>query len=108
MAASNLSIETVYQEHCSTCHGPNLEGGEDAPTLAGAQFSGVWDGRTIGDLLNRIERRMPKDAPRSLGREAYADIVAFLLQRNGFPAGAAKLPTDAAALDAIRYLTAAP
>ena len=106
--AQVVAGDMVYQQHCSTCHGAELEGGEDAPPLAGAQFSTIWEGRMLGELLNRTERRMPKDAPGSLGREAYVDILAFLLDKNGFPAGSSKLPIDGDALNAIRYLTTAP
>src|SRR5262245_23786156 len=68
--------ETIYQDHCATCHGSNLEGGEDAPPLVGAQFSTVWEGRTLGDLLASIQTRMPADDPGLLDRVAYTDIVA--------------------------------
>src|SRR5687768_308549 len=67
--------DVVYQERCSTCHGPNLEGGEDAPPLLGAQFSAIWEGRAIGDLVRRMAARMPKDAPGSLGRDTYVNIT---------------------------------
>ena len=100
--------DVVYQERCGVCHGPNLEGGEDAPPLAGAQFSVIWEGRSLGDLLARTRAGMPKDAPGTLGQEAYTNIVALLLGRNGFPAGSVKLSTDGTALDAIRYLTVPP
>jgi mono/diheme cytochrome c family protein len=103
-----LDGAVVYQESCSTCHGPNLEGGEDAPPLAGAQFSTVWEGRGLGDLLNRLERRMPMDAPGSLTRAAYTNLVAFLLEQNGFPPGPAPLSADPATLNTIRYLAVAP
>lgn len=103
-----LDGDVVYQERCSTCHGPNLEGGEDAPPLVGTQFSGVWEGRTLADLLSRMQGTMPKDAPGSLGLDDYTNIVAFVLRRNGFPAGTQKLPHDTAALSSIRYRTAAP
>ncbi len=34
---------------------------------------------------------MPADAPKSLKDEEYADIIAFLLSKNGYPAGQAEL-----------------
>ena len=41
----------------------------------------------------------------SLKRQAYVDVIAFILERNGAPAGKAELPTDPKALKAltIRY-----
>ena len=41
---------------------------------------------------------MPADKPGKLSRERNAQILAFLLKSNKFPAGAAPLPTDKAAL----------
>lgn len=49
---------TVYQERCSGCHGPDLEGGDDAPPLVGAQFSGRWD--RLGALVDGMQARMPR------------------------------------------------
>lgn len=97
--------DAVYQEHCATCHGSDLEGGEDAPSLVGAPFSAIWEGRTLGDLVDRVQRRMPFGAPGSLSRDAYTDIVALMLRRNGFPAGTRPLPADASLLHEIRYRT---
>lgn len=98
---------TLYQERCSVCHGTDLEGGEDAPSLVGAQFSVIWDGRTLGDLVGFMQARMPPDAPGALGGDAYTNIVSFMLRRNGFPAGSAKLSGDKPILDGIRYLITA-
>ena len=103
-----LAGEAAYDEHCSTCHLPNLEGGEDAPPLVGAPFSAVWEGRNLADLAGRMQARMPQGAPGSLSRDAYVDIVAFLLQKNGFPAGPAPLALQAESLADIRYFAQAP
>jgi mono/diheme cytochrome c family protein len=103
-----LDGDAVYQDRCAVCHGTNFEGGDDAPPLVGALFSAVWEGRTLGDLVGRMQAQMPKDAPGSLGRDAYTNIAALLLRRNGFPTGSAKLPSEAATLNAIRYVTFAP
>ena len=103
-----LDGEGVYYERCSVCHGPNLEGDEDAPPLAGAQFSVIWEGQTLGELFDRTQAGMPQDAPGSLSREAYRDVLALLLLRNGFPPGAEELPSDTSGLNGIRYVTVAP
>lgn len=98
-----LAGEAAYDEYCSTCHLPNLEGGEDAPPLVGAPFSAVWEGRNLGDLVDRMQARMPQGAPGSLSRDAYVEIAAFLLQRNGFPAGTVPLASRPDSLAEIRY-----
>ena len=60
-----------------------------------------WNRRTIKDLFDLINKAMPRDSPGSLKAETSADIVAFLLQANQFPAGAQELPVDVAALEQI-------
>ena len=81
-----------YQERCSACHGDTLEGQGIAPALAGDGFLKSWDGRTVDDLVARTQATMPLDDPGSLTGAATRDIVAFLLQGNGFPQGGAELP----------------
>jgi hypothetical protein len=44
---------------------------------------------------------MPQDRPGTLMPETTADILALVLQANGFPAGSTELPPDAAALGGI-------
>ena len=44
---------------------------------------------------------MPQGAPASLSPSGYADISAFLLQKNNVPAGANELPADVDGLEAI-------
>ena len=99
-----------YRYFCATCHSPDLEGdaGRDIPALYGDEFVRGWNRRTIKDLFDLLRKAMPKDSPGSLKEETYADIVAFLLQANEFPAGAQELPIDVAALERIRIDTAPP
>jgi hypothetical protein len=49
-----------------------------------------------------IGTAMPQKDPGSLAPETYVDIVTFLLSKNGVPSGAAELPADLEALQAIR------
>ena len=42
---------------------------------------------------------MPPSRPNSLGDDTYADLVAYILEVNGIPAGDTALPTDPAALE---------
>ena len=89
---------------CTACHGNNLKG-DLAPALIGSDFIDHWYDARLSELTLRIQNTMPQSAPGSLKAEEYADIVAFLLSENGFPAGSDTLkltPADAAALDAIK------
>jgi len=83
--------KTAYLEVCAKCHGETLSGGEGAPALAGKDFLKNWNGRTAGDLLGLIIKTMPTDDPGSLSHRQYADITAFVLNQNEFPAGAKDL-----------------
>jgi mono/diheme cytochrome c family protein len=87
---------------CASCHGAGLKG-DVAPTLVGADFIDHWYDARLGELALRIQNTMPQTAPGSLKPEEYADILAFVLSENGFPAGSETLkmaPADA--LDAIK------
>ena len=94
--------ETLYKQHCASCHGATLEGSETATALAGADFIDKWNRQTVGDLLERIAKTMPLDKPGRLSRQVSADITAFLLNRNQFPNGQAELTPDIQALKQIR------
>lgn len=88
---------TAYFEECAKCHGENLGGGEGAPPLAGKEFLTKWQGKSVGDLLEVTIKGMPADDPGNLSRRQYADITAFVLSQNAFPAGAKDLDSAAAA-----------
>jgi hypothetical protein len=44
---------------------------------------------------------MPQEAPDTLGMQAYADIVSFMLKTNSAPAGKVELSTDRSKLREI-------
>jgi len=74
----------VYERHCSRCHGDDLVARGGSP-LAGEGFVRNWEARTL--------------------RESDAlDVVAYVLGRNGFPAGASELVPDAEALARIHIV----
>jgi mono/diheme cytochrome c family protein len=91
-----------YAEQCASCHGDTLAGGESAPPLAGGEFLANWNTLTLGDLFDRTRSTMPQNKPGSLSREANAEILAFLLSANEFPAGKDVLPQASEALREIR------
>jgi len=88
---------------CGSCHGMTLNGGDLAPTLAGDDFIGHWYDAKLSELVTKVNTTMPADAPGSLKPAEYADVVAYMLQLNGFPAGTDALVLEpATALDAIK------
>jgi mono/diheme cytochrome c family protein len=90
---------TVYSQSCATCHGPALEG-TAAPALKGAVFTDTATAQsmTADTLYDVIAGTMPQSDPGSLKAEEYAAVTAYILQQNGYPAGAAPLAKGAAGL----------
>lgn len=94
--------EKQYDDQCASCHQFDLEGdGLDVPALTSDRFRDKWDRRSLRRLFDVISMSMPQQKPGSLARDVYADIVAYILQKNEFPAGPGALSTDPAALDVI-------
>jgi len=98
----------AYNKACASCHGVALDGSGTAPPLSGPDFKSDWNGQTVDDLFEKMQTSMPADKPGQLSREQNADILAFLLTSNGFPAGQKELPTDAPTLEKIRFESAKP
>jgi S-disulfanyl-L-cysteine oxidoreductase SoxD len=94
--------ETAYRQECSSCHGAELEGGDMTPPLVGGTFTSNWNDLTLGDLFERIRATMPLDKPGTLSRQQNADVVAFVLKANLWPAGTTELARDLGALKQIR------
>jgi quinoprotein glucose dehydrogenase len=97
-----------YTELCASCHGDTLGGGESAPPLAGGEFMANWNTLTVGDLFDRTRSSMPQNKPGSLSREANAEIMAYLLSANQFPAGKEALPQNSEVLKEIRIEAVKP
>lgn len=92
----------TYAAHCASCHGGLLQGIDAAPPLIGIDFLVNWLNQPCDALFVRIETTMPQNDPGSLGSHAVADVTAYILQANGFPAGSNDLPTNAEALQLIQ------
>lgn len=95
---------TEYDVWCASCHQSDLTGGllvgdDEAPSLRSMEK--LVERGDLDNLFTFIKNGMPRDEPASLKDETYVDILTYLLQENGFPAGTAKLEADAAALKAI-------
>ena len=82
-----------YDTSCSGCHRPDL-GGANGPALRGERFARIFAGKDLKTLYTKIATTMPRGAAASLGDAVYLDIVAHILQENGFPAGGAELTAE--------------
>jgi mono/diheme cytochrome c family protein len=94
---------TLYQAACASCHGDKLQGKGQTPALMGSDFTMNWDGMTVADLFDKMQTSMPADKPGSLSRGQNASLVAYLLNVNKFPSGAAELSDDPDRLRQIRF-----
>ena len=100
--------EALYNQHCSSCHAPDLAGNDEAAPLTGSAFLANWDGLTVGDLTERIRVSMPPNNPGKLSREQITDITSFMLSFNSFPAGQTELNPKAEVLKQIRIVATKP
>ena len=92
--------KAAYARHCSRCHGDDPVNGRNP--LSGDRFAEQWESRTLADLFHRIRDTMPPGEAVTVGEADKLDILAYLLQQNGFPAGRAELPSDGDALATIQ------
>jgi S-disulfanyl-L-cysteine oxidoreductase SoxD len=86
--------KATHEAECTSCHGT-----EDYSAEA---FTKAWGGRTAFDFFDLLRTTMPNDDPGKLKREQYADVVAYILSINGYPAGEQELPSDDEALKALK------
>jgi mono/diheme cytochrome c family protein len=100
--------KAIVTDKCTTCHGPDLNGAEMAPPLVGATFLGDWVGQSADDLFTRIHTTMPANDPGSLSNAQTAQVLAYILSVNQFPAGTTALPSDDAGLGQIAITAEKP
>ena len=89
-----------HRTNCGSCHG--------AEAYSGAAFETAWKGRTVFDLYDLIKSTMPNDNPGQLPITDYVDIIAYILNLNGYPQGEAELPADESELKKIMIDTIPP
>ena len=84
--------QEVYEQRCASCHGYNLEGFELAPSLSGNFFSRRWGDGTADALARNVQRMPPNET--GLSEEEAANVLSYILSRNGIEAGSLALPAD--------------
>ena len=95
--------KAVYKIQCESCHGEDLEGDPENPPLATPAFVYKWNSLPLADLYERVHKDMPPDNRGTLTRQKSADLVAYLLSFNKFPAGGKELPPELTAMREIRF-----
>lgn len=77
----------VFERHCGDCHQVS-------------EFGGGY-----GSVYEFFESRklMPQTTPGTLSAKTFADLTAYVLEANGFPAGDEELGSDKASLETILF-----
>src|SRR5690349_1793573 len=88
-----------FEKICASCH-PFTVAAKKKPKdlpLGDEPFFENWTGRPVVDLVNVITLTMPNDGSAVITEAEALDLVAYVLQQNGYPAGSAPLTKAAAA-----------
>jgi mono/diheme cytochrome c family protein len=90
--------EARYASACAACHladlAGTLAGDTGAPPLRGVPFLTFIESWNARRLFEYVKSTMPADDPASLPEAAYLDVLAYLFQANGFPAGPVDLDIE--------------
>ncbi len=100
--------QALYSAECASCHQTDLGGDGFAPGLAGGEFAAAWNDLPLADLFERTRQSMPPSNPGAVTPAEKADILAYMLKVNEFPAGEAELPSDVPGLKGIIYKSFKP
>ena len=84
----------IFESKCSLCH--------EAERFKEVTFLNGWKGEPLSALFETIGATMPADNPGGLQPQDYADVVALILELNGYPAGPSEVAATKAAIASIR------
>jgi nitrate/TMAO reductase-like tetraheme cytochrome c subunit len=76
----------TYARSCAPCHGASLEGGA-GPALKGASWQQLYRGAKLLTVWGEIKGPMAQYAGTTFTTQQSLDLLAYLLQHNGLPAG---------------------
>ena len=93
----------VFENHCVECHHADLSGGE-GPALVGSSFMVKWEMQSVERLFHKIRDTMPEVGSSDVTEAQKVDVVAYILQQNGFPAGASELTDTKGTLASFRMV----
>ena len=105
-AAQNKRGEQVHSANCASCHGRRLNGAGEpdmppSPAIARETFLRKWAGRSVAELFEYVQTKMPPDTPGRLSPQETADSIAHMFATSNMPAGEKELPTDLKGLAGI-------
>ena len=88
-----------FDKLCSECHAFTVaekKQEKDLP-LGDEPFLKKWEGRSLDELLTLIVTTMPNDGSAVINDDEGLNLLAYVLQRNGYKAGASPLNKAGAA-----------
>jgi mono/diheme cytochrome c family protein len=80
----------MFTSVCLRCHGGDLAG-TTAPALKGDRFHTTFGQEPIDRLFLKVRDTMPPNFGTVIDDQTKLDIVTYILQANGYPAGASEL-----------------
>ncbi len=75
--------QKTFESACTVCH--------DVDRFRGADFINSWKNEPVFALFETLSGTMPADNPGALTPQEYADVIAYFLKLNRYPAGASEL-----------------
>lgn len=87
-----------FDKICADCH-PFTVAAKKKPKdkpLGDEPFFEEWSGRPLTELITLIALTMPNDGSVAVTEKEATDLVAYMLQQNGFAAGSTALTRDTA------------
>src|SRR5690606_8587792 len=81
VATQAESGAVIFEERCSSCHNADFY----------KNVFRTWRGQPLLYLFEQVMSSMPADNPGSLMDNEYEDVMAYILQITGFPAGDTRL-----------------
>jgi len=106
-AAQAQSGAALYATNCAVCHGAQLQG-VVGPSLKGPNFASAKSNFAVGDIFVIVANNMPASAPGTLPADTYVNVMAYLLQQNGYPAGSQALTYTSAAASNVPLVYRGP
>ncbi len=87
-----------YDKLCAECHAFTVAAKKQAADLplGDEPFLKKWEGKAIDELVSVIVLTMPNDGSAIVSDDEALNLTAYVLQQNGFPAGATPLTKETA------------
>jgi S-disulfanyl-L-cysteine oxidoreductase SoxD len=91
---------TLYLDACAACHLESLSGRDAVPGLTRETLVAKF--ANLGELFTKVKVSMPAFDPGSLKPEEVAEVLAYVLEQNKYPAGQVELPITTATLEHVK------